>query len=85
MIELYRSFSGLKVQQSVSGATTQTIICNSQANSIVCYNDSGANLTLLINGITCTTKTGEMFDESFEPFNNVTVTATGAYRILLRW
>lgn len=82
------TFEGLKVNQVISGNANQTINVigsSAYANSIVCYNDGASDLTLTVNGLVITVKTLEMFDEAFEPFKTVTVTATTAYRILLRW
>lgn len=47
-------------------------------------NDGLADLTFTINGLTVTVKPGESFDDLFEPFTGVVISASGAFRSVVR-
>jgi hypothetical protein len=47
-------------------------------------NDGIADLTFSIGAFTLTVKPGETFDDLFEPFTTVVVTATDAFRAVVR-
>lgn len=82
---MYRMYQGARVKQVFSGSANLTNQACTQANALVVFNDSGADMTVTVNGITWTIKATDMpFDEFFEPFNSFSVTTTGAFRIYTR-
>lgn len=52
--------------------------------SLSVINTGGADLTLTVNGLAITVQNGETFDDNFEDFNEFEITASGAWRIVLR-
>jgi hypothetical protein len=82
---MFRVFDGLKVRQVVTGSATQTVTLTEPCNSVCLFNDGGADLTITINGVSFTSKAGDNpFDECFEPFSSVVITATASYRLIIR-
>lgn len=47
-------------------------------------NKGSATLTFEINGMTIPVDAGEAWDDCFEPFNTVTITATGEFKAVVR-
>lgn len=83
---MFRVYDGLKVQRVVTGTATQTITLTDYCNSVCLFNDGGADVTLAIGGITFVSHPGDApFDECFEPFKTIVITATSAnYRLVIR-
>lgn len=75
---------GRIVKDAFSGTTSVTKAYSSQMFGFAISNDGLANLTFTINGLTITVKPGELFDDLFEPFTSVVITASGAFRSVVR-
>jgi hypothetical protein len=55
-----------------------------KARSIFLSNDGNADITLAVGALNFTIKPGEVFDEVFNPFTDLTVTTTVAFRCWVR-
>lgn len=75
---------GRIVKDAFSGVTSITKGYASPMFGFAITNDGLANLTFTINGFTITVKPGESFDDLFEPFTGVVITATDAFRSVVR-
>jgi hypothetical protein len=51
---------------------------------LVLINDGNADLSFIAGLTTFTLKSGEVFDEAIDPFNSISITATGAFRGYVR-
>lgn len=52
--------------------------------SLAIYNDGSGDLTFTVNGLTITVAAGEVFDDDFEDFNQISINSDQAYRLVLR-
>lgn len=81
---------GRVLKDAFSGSTTITKTYTTEmfgfgiVNDTEVGSDTAADLTFQINGFEITVKPSEAFDDLFEPFQTVTVTATGPYRAVVR-
>jgi hypothetical protein len=73
-----------KVRDSFSNTTNVTKNYTNPMCGFAIQNDGTANLTVTINGMTITVKPTEGFEENFEPFTQVQVVASGAFRAIVR-
>jgi hypothetical protein len=72
------------IQEYFSGSSTTTHNLKHKSRSISLANDGQADLTITINDLVITIKSGEYFEDEFELFTTITVTTTSAYRLLVR-
>ena len=70
----------ISAKQPFSGSTNQTITFASKMRGLVVSNDVLTDLSFTLNGATYTVKGGEVFEELFDPFTEVVITAQGEYR-----
>lgn len=75
---------GRIVKDAFNGTTSVTKAYGSPMFGFAITNDGLANLTFTINGLTISVMPGETFDDLFEPFNGVAITATDAFRSVVR-
>jgi hypothetical protein len=82
---------GLKTSQAGTitkdyweGSANITKTFASNRSGLVISNDGSSNLTALVNGMTFTLKPTEVLEERFEPFTQVVITTTSAYRAWAR-
>lgn len=71
--------SGLRAAEPFSGSTSAPHTFSRPMRGLVVYNDGVANLTLAVNGYTFTVPSGCTLEESFEPFVQVDIVASGPY------
>lgn len=71
---------GSLAKEPFSGAVDKTHTFTQSMNGFAIKNDGASSLTFTIAGDTYTVKANEMFTEKFEPFTDVTITTTVAYR-----
>jgi len=76
--EDYQSASNAK--EPFSGSVNKDHTFTKAMTGFVISNDGASNLTFTINSYTFTLKPGEIFDECFEPFTQVSITTSVAYR-----
>ncbi len=78
------SLSGRVIKKMWNGNSTtiETFETAMQGFSIV--NDGESDITVLINSLTFTVKSGEDFNGVFDPFTTVTITTTSPYRAFVR-
>lgn len=72
-----------RAKEPFGGSATMTKTFSSTMNGFVISNDGpsdGASLSFTVNGYTFTVAPGEVFDDSLEPFTNVQITTTVAFR-----
>jgi hypothetical protein len=62
-----------------AGSANTTLKLSQVMNAFVIANEGSANLTFTINGSTYTVKPGYDFDEVLDPFNLVSISATGEF------
>lgn len=65
-----------------STTTTKTYLTNMYGFAIV--NDGDSDLTVSINSFDIVVKSGESFEDLFDPFTTVTITGTSAFRAVVR-
>src|SRR5690242_13245571 len=65
---------GRSAKQPFSGTANTTYTFTNSMRGFVISNDGVADLTFTISGDTYTVKSGEVFDDVFDPFTVVTVT-----------
>ncbi|MHC8516763.1 hypothetical protein [Sporosarcina sp. ITBMC105] len=75
---------GRTIFDTYSGSTSVVRNYSEKAFGFAITNDGLADLTFMIHGLTITVKPGETFDDLFEPFTSVQVTATDDYRLVVR-
>lgn len=75
---------GRRAQEFFSQADIFPKKFSGQREELVIINDGSADLTFTAGGITFTLKPGEVFDEEVNPFDSISVTATGAFRGYVR-
>lgn len=66
------------------GNENVTKIFSTQMSGFYIKNDGASDLTFSINNMTFTVKVGEVFEDSFQPFNTVDIATTVAYRAYVR-
>jgi hypothetical protein len=67
-----------------SGSTTTTYTCSSECNGFGIINTGASDLTFTINDITITVSSGESFENVFESFSSVVVTATDTFKAIVK-
>lgn len=75
---------GRIVKDAFNSSAPVTKSYNSQMSGFGIVNDGEADLSFTINEFTIIVKPHETFDDLFEPFYSVTVTATDAFRAVVR-
>lgn len=75
---------GKRAQEFFSGTGNMTKRFASDREELVVINDGAADLTFRAGAIQFTLKPSEVFDEEINPFSEIEVTATGAYRGYVR-
>jgi hypothetical protein len=76
----YVDVHGDQAKEPFAGSTSMTKVFNALMQGFVISNDHTESLTFTIHGETWTVKAGEVFEETFKEFKDVTITATGAFR-----
>lgn len=74
----------MAIVETWSGNTTITKTFNTPMAGFYIKNDGASDLTFTVNGMTFTVKTGEIFEDVFQPFTTLTITTTVAYRAFVR-
>ena len=74
------TLSGSNAAEPFSGSSNTTKTFSKTMNGFVIVNDGLSDLTFTIGTDTYTVKPGECFDDRFEPFTEVTITTTVAFR-----
>jgi hypothetical protein len=72
------------VIEAWSGSANTTKTWDGYMQGFYIKNDGASDLTFTVNGMTFTVKTGEIFEDVFQPFNSLTITTTVAYRAYVR-
>ncbi|MEW9697958.1 hypothetical protein [Paenibacillus sp. SI8] len=72
--------SGGNAKEPFNGSTTTTKTFTKAMNGLVISNDGASDLTFTIGADTYTVRAGEVFDDRFDPFTQVTVTTSVAFR-----
>lgn len=75
---------GRIVKDAITGSTTITKGYPTKMFGFGIVNDGTTDLSFTINSFTITVKPHETFDDLFEPFTAITITATGPYRAVVR-
>ncbi|MET3288376.1 hypothetical protein EDM56_04345 [Brevibacillus fluminis] len=75
---------GKAAKEPFSGNTDTTYTFSTAMHEFVIINDGNSELTVGLNGFLFTVKAGELFDEQFEPFSEVTVKTTSPFRAYAR-
>jgi hypothetical protein len=78
------SLTGRNVKDVFSGSANVTKTYPTSMRGFSLVNDGAPDVTFTIGGKTITVKQNETFDASFDPFTSVTVTATGAFRAIVK-
>lgn len=78
------SIKEMKVKEVWEGATTVTKTFVTPASGVNVVNDGIDNLVITVNEMDITVKPDEGFESIFEPFTTLKITATGAYRALVK-
>lgn len=73
-----------KVQGRITGNSTITYTCPKTCCSFAIVNRGVSSLTFTINGITISVSAEQTFDDSFEDFNEVTITTDQTYEAIVR-
>jgi hypothetical protein len=74
----------MKVSDYWTGNSTTTFTCKKPSNSISVYNTGANTLTFQINDITISVPIATAFEDTFDIFNTVTVTATDTYKVIVK-
>lgn len=72
------------VKDSFEGTATVIKTYTSPMRGFSIQNDSAENITFTINGLTIKLKPTEGFEDYFEPFTSIQITANGAFRAMVR-
>jgi len=75
---------GRLVKDAFNGSTTVTKTYQNNMFGFGIVNDGTSDLTVIINGFNIVVKSGEAFDDLFDPFKTVTITGTSAFRAVVR-
>ncbi|GEC93922.1 hypothetical protein [Brevibacillus brevis] len=77
---MFVQLRGLSAKEPISGSADTDHIFNEPMYGFVIKNDGTNDLTFTINNYTFTVKEGEVFEDSFEPFTQVTIKTTSPFR-----
>ena len=72
--------SGSNAKEPFSGSTTVTYTFTQTMRGLVVSNDGASALTFTVNAYTFTVNANEVWDYLLDPFTQVTITTTVAYR-----
>lgn len=72
------------VKDSFSGTTGMTKTYTEDMVGFSLNNESTSDMSFVINGITVPVKAGVVFDDYFEPFKSVAITANGQFQALVK-
>lgn len=75
---------GRLVKDAFSGSSTVTKTYQNNMYGFGIVNDGASDLTVTINGFSIVVKSGEAFDDLFDPFKTLTITGTSAFRAVVR-
>lgn len=75
---------GRIVKDAFSGNANVTKSYGEEMFGLGIVNDGESDLTVTLNGFTLVLKAGESFDDLFDAFTSFSITATGAYRTVVR-
>lgn len=88
IMQLIRNIQGggamLVVKEYFEGNTNITKSFSEDMDGLTISNDGATDMTVVINEITIPVKAGEVFDETFEPFTEVTINTSGSYRAYVK-
>ena len=73
-----------KVLGTFNASTTTVYTCPKACHMFSIINKGAADLTFTINGITITVEVTQCFEDYFEEFKTVTVTATTAFSAIVK-
>jgi hypothetical protein len=73
-----------RAQEFFNGTGNLTKQFRDSREELVIINDGSADLTFTAGAITFTLKPGEVFDEELNPFESISITATGSFRGYVR-
>ncbi|MEH6941672.1 hypothetical protein [Bacillus sp. JJ722] len=73
-----------RAREGFSGTTSKPIKLTGVYEELLIINDGTSNLTFTAGKFTFILGPGEVFDEEIDPFSEIEVTATGAYRGYVR-
>ena len=73
-----------KILGTFNASTTTIYTCPKVCNVFAIVNKGAADLTFTINGITITVEVTQAFEDWFEDFTTVTVTATTAFSAIVK-
>ena len=74
----------MKVFEKISGTATVTHRCARKSNGFALLNKGASDVTFTINGITITVPFSTSFEDSFEDFTTVIITATTAFEAVIK-
>ncbi|WP_312117970.1 hypothetical protein [Brevibacillus reuszeri] len=77
---LFVQLRGLAAKEPFNGASNTVQVFSEPMYGFVIINDGASELTFTINNDTFTVKEGEVFEEFFEPFKQVTIVASAPFR-----
>ena len=75
---------GARIIYSSNGNASQTVNGFGTGTSIMFKNDGTTDITLNINNMTFVIKQSEVFDETFKPFNSLSISGNAPYRFWIR-
>ena len=73
-----------RAKDGFTGTANKTIQLSGTAEELLLVNDGTSPLTFTTGVFTFTLGPGEVFDEGLDPFRELKITATGAYRGYVR-
>lgn len=75
---------GRIIKDAFNGSSTVTRNYQTKMYGFAIVNDGNSDLTVSINSFNIVVKSGESFDDLFDPFTSVTVTGNSAFRAVVR-
>ena len=75
---------GRIIKDAFNGSSTTTKNYLTKMYGFAIVNDGDSDLTVSINSFNIVVKSGESFDDLFDPFTSVTVTGNSAFRAVVR-
>ena len=75
---------GRIIKDAFNGSSTVTKNYQTKMYGFAIVNDGESDLTISINSFNIVVKSGESFDDLFDPFTTVTISGNSAYRAVVR-